>query len=111
MTKRQLIEMIKRVIKEEANKWSVIADGKAEYKNPNGKGYYVISADENVVFTYSISLHKADNTIEYIQKNIDGESDINKYLRQFQLPLLSTSDIRKLHDSASNYYDYLDELN
>lgn len=112
MTKKRLLEIIRREVHSQLNKkrlresfgsWSYRYDGKAELKNPEG-GYFVCSADDDYVFMYSISLHKSDNSIQYLKKGIDGEARLNQELVKLGLPKV---DAEKYHNQVSNWYDEL----
>lgn len=113
-TKKRLVEMIRKVIKTELNRnrlteskkeWSYVTDGRAELAGPNGE-YYVCKADENNVFEYSISIHKRDNSIQYLKKNIDGERRLNQELVNLGLPKV---DERVYHEKVSVWYDSMED--
>ena len=108
---KKVISEIKKTkktgLKESTGKWSLVSDGRAEFQDPKGQGYYVCKADEYQVFHYSISIHKRDNSIQYLKKNIDGEKRLNQELQKLGLPQL---DARAYHQKVSNWYDDLDEM-
>lgn len=103
----QISKTKKNRLGESASKWSLVSDGRAEFRDPKGQGYYVCKADEYKVFTYSISLHKKDNSIQYLKKNIDGEKRLNQELLKLNLPKI---DERAYHGTVSDWYDSLDEM-